>query len=129
MYLSKEEYDALNLGTVPDDYDQLERRAEIELNRVTRSFYLTTDLMTDVKWRREPFKLAMAFQINYMYTSKLTTAQAVADKPVSVSQSVGGTSINKSFAKPITDEASVLSLDAKQALYGTGLLYSGVSYA
>ncbi|WP_029509795.1 hypothetical protein [Leuconostoc lactis] len=129
MYLSKEEYVALNLGTAPDNYDQLERRAEIELNRVTRSFYMTTDLTTDVKWRREPFKLAMAFQINHMYTSRLTTAQAVADKPVSVSQSVGGTTINKSFAKPTTDEASVLSLDAKQALYGTGLLYSGVSYA
>lgn len=129
MYLSKEEYVALNPGTAPDNYDQLERRAEIELNRVTRSFYMTTDLTTDVKWRREPFKLAMAFQINHMYTSRLTTAQAVADKPVSVSQSVGGTTINKSFAKPTTDEASVLSIDAKQALYGTGLLYSGVSYA
>jgi len=46
-----------------------------------------------------------------------------------VSQSVGGTSINKSFAKRTTDDATVLSLDAKQALYGTGLLYSGVSYA
>lgn len=129
MYLSKEEYVALNLGTAPDNYDQLERRAEIELNRVTRSFYMKTDLTTDVKWRREPFKLAMAFQINHMHTSKLTTAQAVSDKPVSVSQSVGGTSINKSFTKPTTDEATVLSLDAKQALYGTGLLYSGVSYA
>lgn len=66
MYLSQEEYVALNLGTIPDNYDQLERRAEIELNRVTRSFYLTTDLTTDVKWRREPFKLAVAFQINHM---------------------------------------------------------------
>ena len=65
MYLSKEEYVALNLGTVPDNYEQLERRAEIELNRITRSFYLTTDLTDDVEWRREPFKLAMAFQINH----------------------------------------------------------------
>lgn len=129
MYLTQEEYVALNLGTAPEDYDVLERRAEIELNRITRSFYVTTDLDSDVKWRREPFKLAMAFQINHMHTSKLTTAQAVADNPVRTSQSVGGTTINKEFAKSSKADATLLSLDAKQTLYGTGLLYSGVSYA
>ena len=46
MYLSKEEYVALNLGTTPDNYDQLERRAEIELNRITRSF--NSDFATSI---------------------------------------------------------------------------------
>lgn len=108
--------------------------AEIHLNIKVRRYYEFHDLETDWEFRKKAYKRAIAFQVLYMDKQGVSTADDVANKPTSVSQSIGGTSVSKSFGSTRSNgvsnvvETSAVSLEALNQLSGTGLLSRGVYY-
>jgi len=108
--------------------------AEIHLNIKVRRYYEFHDLETDWEFRKKAYKQAIAFQILYMDKQGVSTADDVANKPMSVSQSIGGTSVSKSFGSTRSNgvsnvvETSAISLEALNQLSGTGLLSRGIYY-
>ncbi|BCX31319.1 hypothetical protein LTWDN19_18860 [Latilactobacillus curvatus] len=108
--------------------------AENQLNIKVRRYYEFHDLKTDLEFRKNAYKRAIAFQILYMDKQAVSTADDVANKPTSVSQSIGGTSVSKSFGSNSSSsgsnsaETSAISLEALNQLSGTGLLSRGICY-
>lgn len=108
--------------------------AEIQLNIKVRRYYEFHDLESDLEFRKKAYKRAIAFQILYMDKQGVSTADDVANKPTSVSQSIGGTSVSKSFMSNSSSGGSsntgtsAVSLEALNQLSGTGLLSRGIYY-
>lgn len=108
--------------------------AEIHLNIKVRRYYEFHDLGTDLEFRKKAYKSAIAFQIIYMDKQGVSTADDVANKPTSVSQSIGATSVSKSFGSTRSNGVSnvvgtsAISLEALNQLSGTGLLSRGIYY-
>lgn len=108
--------------------------AENQLNIKVRRYYELHDLETDLEFRKNAYKRAIAFQIIYMDKQGVSTADDVANKPTSVSQSIGSTSVSKSFGSNGSSsgsnnaETSAISLEALNQLSGTGLLSRGICY-
>ncbi|QER67582.1 head-tail connector protein [Paucilactobacillus nenjiangensis] len=129
-YLSLSEYKSFGLIDITDDeIKSLLPRASIMLDNITRDFYQKHDLETDkFETRSRRFKLAVAIQIDYMKQTDVTSAESKARRPQSISQTIGRTSVNQSFSSTNMDSSSGLSIDAINALSGTGLLYRGVKY-
>jgi hypothetical protein len=118
-YLTTTEYEKLGLREVSiDDFKGLELRASIALNTLTRNYYVYTNLANDTSTKASQFKLAMALQIDW-----LTRTEEQRDVK-SVSQSVGATSISKTYA----DKTASVPYEVYQALSLTGLLNRGVGY-
>jgi hypothetical protein len=131
-YLSLSEYKSFGLIDITDDeIKSLLPRASIMLDNITRDFYQKHDLETDkFETRKRKFKLSVALQMEYMKRSNVLTAEDKARQPQSVSQTIGRTSINKSYGSGANSNRSTSGLcaDAINALSGTGLLYRGVNY-
>lgn len=108
--------------------------AEIHLNIKVRRYYEFHDLETDLEFRKKAYKRAIAFQVLYMDKQGVSTADDVANKPTSVSQSIGATSVSKSFGSTRSNGVSnvvgtsAISLEALNQLSGTGLLSRGICY-
>lgn len=115
-------------------FNELLPFAEIQLNIKVRRYYEFHDLETDLEFRKKAYKRAIAFQILYMDKQGVSTADDVANKPTSVSQSIGATSVSKSFGYTRSNgvsnvvETSAISLEALNQLSGTGLLSRGIYY-
>ncbi|CAM2782352.1 hypothetical protein LASA110933_00860 [Latilactobacillus sakei] len=115
-------------------FEELLPFAEIQLNIKVRRYYEFHDLESDLEFRKKAYKRAIAFQIIYMDKQGVSTADDVANKPASVSQSIGGTSVSKSFGSNSSSggsnnaETSAVSLEALNQLSGTGLLSRGIYY-
>lgn len=115
-------------------FNELLPFAEIQLNIKVRRYYEFHDLESDLEFRKKAYKRAIAFQILYMDKQGVSTADDVANKPASVSQSIGGTSVSKSFMSNSSSggsnnaETSAISLEALNQLSGTGLLSRGIYY-
>lgn len=128
--------DFTKLGFTLDEtkFNELLPLAEIHLNIKVRRYYEFHDLETDWEFRKKAYKRAIAFQILYMDKQGVSTADDVANKPMSVSQSIGGTSVSKSFGSTGSsgssngNGASAISLEALNQLSGTGLLSRGICY-
>lgn len=126
----------MKMGFELDDtkFNELLPFAEIQLNIKVRRYYEFHDLETDLEFRKKAYKHAIAFQILYMDKQGVSTADDVANKPTSVSQSIGGTSVSKSFGSNSSSggsnnaETSAVSLEALNQLSGTGLLSRGIYY-
>ena len=89
-YLTKEEFDKLGFE-VEGDFDKLLKRAELAIDAYIRDFYSLNSFVDDNTARKKAVKLATAFQIAYLDSSGIMTAE---DKQSIASMSVGRTSIS-----------------------------------
>lgn len=125
-YLTENEFEKLGFDEV-EDFEKLRVRAELAINMFIRNLYDFVDFEKELEYRKKAVKLATAFQIAYLDSSGIMTA----DEKQSVSSvSLGRTSISyKSTSKASTEGSRYnLSLDALNALKGAGYGYRGVCY-
>lgn len=125
-YLTFDEY--TNFGYkafTSDEFDRLVVRASDVADVYSRQFYKFHDLNTDVDFRKNQFKKAIAVQLEYMATiGAVSTAEI--NNPTS--WSLDGISVSNGNNK-LTDDGTSISLisqDALEMLSETGLLYRGV---
>lgn len=125
-YLTENEFEKLGFDEV-EGFEKLRARAELAINMFIRNLYDFVDFEKELEYRKKAVKLATAFQIAYLDSSGIMTA----DEKQSVSSvSLGRTSISyKSTSKASTEGSRYnLSLDALNALKGAGYGYRGVCY-
>lgn len=125
-YLTENEFEKLGFDEV-ENFEKLRARAELAINMFIRNLYDFVDFEKELEYRKKAVKLATAFQITYLDSSGIMTA----DEKQSVSSvSLGRTSISyKNTSKASTDGSRYnLSLDALNALKGAGYGYKGVCY-
>ena len=89
-YLTKEEFDKLGFE-VEGDFDKLLKRAERAIDAYIRDFYSLNNFDNDNKARKKAVKRATAYQVAYLDSSGIMTAE---DKQSIASMSVGRTSIS-----------------------------------
>ncbi len=89
-YLTKEEFDKLGFE-VEGDFDKLLKRAELAIDAYIRDFYSLNSFDNDNKARKKAVKRATAYQVAYLDSSGIMTAE---DKQSIASMSVGRTSIS-----------------------------------
>lgn len=109
-YLTKEEFDNLEFE-VEGDFDKLLKRAELAIDAYIRDFYSLNSFDNDNTARKKAVKRATAFQIAYLDTSGVLTAE---DKQSIASMSVGRTSI--SYRSGSQNGSSSLSLGERYNL-------------
>ncbi len=125
-YLTENEFEKLGFDEV-ENFEKLRARAELAINMFIRNLYDFVDFEKELEYRKKAVKLATAFQITYLDSSGIMTA----DEKQSVSSvSLGRTSISyKNTSKASTEGSRYnLSLDALNALKGAGYGYKGVCY-
>lgn len=125
-YLTFDEYTNFGYKAVAsDEFDCLVVRASDVVDVYSRQFYKFHDLNTDVDFRKNQFKKAIAVQLEYMATiGAVSTAEI--NNPTS--WSLDGISVSNGNNK-FTDDGTSISLisqDALEMLSETGLLYRGV---
>lgn len=127
-YLTHEEYRELGFESTCE-FDELLKRAELAIDLFIRHFYEFHDFDKDHKIRKKAVKLAVAYQIQYLDSTGILTAE---DKQTISSTTLGRTSVsygsNNGSRASETASGYNLSLDAFNALKLAGFLYSGVDY-
>lgn len=124
-YLTSNEYERLGFDEI-DNFEQLEERASSVIDLYTDYFYSNVEFESDNPIRKNAVKQAIAYQINYMDTSGITTAE---DKASLNSLSIGRTTINYSnnTANAIKDNFN-LSQDTINLLNSVGFGYKKAVY-
>ena len=118
-YLTKDEF-VKDLGFDDvTDFETLAKRAEIAINLYTQGIYQRyIDFEKEVDYRKSAVKLAMAFQIAYLDSSGIMTAD---DKQTMASVSIGRTSISYGNSQSgLAGQRFNLSLDAENVLRQAG---------
>lgn len=111
-YLTYTEYNSIYGGIEivdADRFQQLERRAALLLDALTRDFYRLNVLKEDFEFRRTKFKQAMALQIEFMFRLGIMNND----------QFDSATEDSNNLLRNIAAEVPIL-------LRGTGLLSSAV---
>lgn len=110
-----------------NDFEKLLKRAEVSIDLFLNGFYDFVDFDKEIEHRKQAVKLAVAFQVVYLDTSGILTAD---DKQSVASVSLGRTSVSyKDTTKTSLESARYnLSLDALNALKGAGFGFRGVGY-
>lgn len=126
-YLTQEEF--CELGFESENFDENLKRAELAINLFIRHFYDFHDFEKDHKTRKKAVKLATAYQIAYLDSTGILTAE---DKQSIASVKLGRTEVSYG-AQERTGASEIasgynLSIDAFNALKSVGFLYRGVSY-
>ena len=125
-YLTKQEYKDLGFGETTD-FDSLLKRAEMAVDLYTRDFYSYNDFEP----RRRAVKRAVAFQVAYLDSTGIMTAE---DKQAVASMSVGRTSVSyqngsQSSSQGLSLAARYnLSRDAENWLKSAGFGFVRVEY-
>ena len=104
------------------------KRAKIAIDLYTNGFYQKgIDFEKEIAYRKDAVKLAMAFQIAYLDSSGIMSAD---DKQLTSSVSIGRTSISYSTSQSTSaGQRFNLSMDAENALKQAGFsLVVGVAY-
>lgn len=124
-YLTSNEYERLGFDEI-DNFEQLEERASSIIDLYTDYFYSNVEFESDIPIRKNAVKQAIAYQINYMDTSGITTAE---DKASLNSLSIGRTTINYSnnTTNAIKDSFN-LSQDTINLLNSVGFGYKKAIY-
>lgn len=124
-YLTSNEYERLGFDEI-DNFEQLEERASSVIDLYTDYFYSNVEFESDNPIRKNAVKQAIAYQINYMDSSGITTAE---DKASLNSLSIGRTTINYSnnTTNAIKDSFN-LSQDAINLLNSVGFGYKKAVY-
>lgn len=124
-YLTSNEYERLGFDEI-DNFEQLEERASSIIDLYTDYFYSSVEFESDNPIRKNAVKQAVAYQINYMDSSGITTAE---DKASLNSLSIGRTTINYSnnTTNAIKDNFN-LSQDTLNLLNSVGFGYKKAVY-
>lgn len=123
-YLTFPEYQKFGYQEITeDDFKRLVVRASDVIDIRTRNFYRFHDLESDVEFRKNQFKKAIALQIERMaILGAVSTAEI--DSPTN--WSLDGVSVtNGSSGASGDNTTSIVSDDALELLSMTGLLYRG----
>ncbi|HFI0723668.1 TPA: hypothetical protein ACGOYO_001188 [Streptococcus suis] len=125
-YLTEAEFDKLGFDDV-DDFDKLEQRASLSIDLFIQNFYSTVDFESDFEPRKQAVKKAVAFQIAYLDSSGVMTAE---DKTSLASMTVGRTSVSYQNGSKSNDLGRQynLSLDSLNWLKSAGFGSARVSY-
>ena len=126
-YLTQKEFDELDFDEVTD-FEKLAKRAKIAIDLYTNGIYQKgIDFEKEIAYRKNAVKLAMAFQIAYLDSSGIMSAD---DKQLANSVSIGRTSISYSTSQSTSaGQQFNLSMDAENALKQAGFsLVVGVVY-
>lgn len=124
-YLTSNEYEQLGFDEI-DNFEQLEERARSVIDLYTDYFYSNIEFESDIPIRKNAVKQAIAYQINYMDSSGITTAE---DKASLNSLSIGRTTINYSNTQTNAIKDSLnLSQDALNLLNSVGFGYKKAVY-
>ena len=126
-YLTQDEFTKLGFDEVAN-FEKLASRAKIAIDLYTNGFYQKgIDFEKEIKYRKDAVKLAMAFQIAYLDSSGIMSAD---DKQLANSVSIGRTSISYSTSQSTSaGQQFNLSMDAENALRQAGFsLVVGVVY-
>lgn len=126
-YLTQREFDELGFDEVTY-FEKLAKRAKIAIDLYTNGIYQKgIDFEKEIAYRKNAVKLAMAFQIAYLDSSGIMSAD---DKQLANSVSIGRTSISYSTSQSTSaGQQFNLSMDAENVLRQAGFgLVVGVVY-
>lgn len=125
-YLTKEEFLKLGFDEV-ESFEKLEARAAMAVDLYIKNFYDFTDFATDFEPRRQAVKKAVAYQIAYLDSSGIMTAE---DKSSLASMTVGRTHVSYQNGSKLSHDGERfnLSLDALNWLILAGFGYKAVGY-
>ena len=126
-YLTQDEFTKLGFDEV-ENFEKLAKRAKIAIDLYTNGFYQKgIDFEKEIAYRKNAVKLAMAFQIAYLDSSGIMSAD---DKQLASSVSIGRTSISYGTSQSTSaGQQFNLSMDAENALKQAGFsLVVGVAY-
>lgn len=125
-YLTETEFLKLGFEDV-ENFETLAARAKLTVDLYIKNFYDFTDFDTDFEPRRQAVKKAVAYQIAYLDSSGIMTAE---DKSSLASVTVGRTHVSyQSGSKSSHDGKRYnLSLDALNWLMLAGFGFKAVGY-
>lgn len=125
-YLTETEFLKLGFEDV-EDFEKLSVRASMIIDLYIKNFYDFTDFETDFKPRRQAVKKAVAYQIAYLDSSGVMTAE---DKSSLSSMTVGRTHVSYQNGSKSSNGGQKynLSLDALNWLTLAGFGYKAVGY-
>ena len=125
-YLTKEEFLKLGFDDV-ENFDELEARAAMAVDLYIKNFYDFTDFATDFEPRKQAVKKAVAYQIAYLESSGIMTAE---DKTSLASMTVGRTHVSYQNGSKSSHDGKRfnLSLDALNWLMLAGFGFKAVGY-
>lgn len=125
-YLTKEEFLKLGFDDV-ENFDKLEARAAMAVDLYIKNFYDFTDFATDFEPSKQAVKKAVAYQIAYLESSGIMTAE---DKTSLASMTVGRTHVSYQNGSKSSHDGKRfnLSLDALNWLMLAGFGFKAVGY-
>lgn len=125
-YLTETEFLKLGFEDV-EDFETLSARAKLIVDLYIKNFYDFTDFDTDFEPRRQAVKKAVAYQIAYLDSSGIMTAE---DKSSLASMTVGRTHVSYQNGTKSSNGGQKynLSLDALNWLTLAGFGYKAVGY-
>lgn len=125
-YLTKEEFLKLGFEDV-ENFEKLEARASMAVDLYIKNFYDFTDFATDFEPRKQAVKKAVAYQIAYLESSGIMTAE---DKSSLASMTVGRTHVSYQNGSKSSHDGKRfnLSLDALNWLILAGFGFKAVGY-
>lgn len=125
-YLTKDEFLKLGFDEV-ESFEKLEARAAMAVDLYIKNFYGFTDFATDFEPRKQAVKKAVAYQIAYLESSGIMTAE---DKTSLASMTVGRTHVSYQNGSKSSHDGKRynLSLDALNWLMLAGFGYKAVGY-
>lgn len=125
-YLTKEEFLKLGFDEV-ESFEKLEARAAMAVDLYIKNFYDFTDFATDFEPRKQAVKKAVAYQIAYLDSSGIMTAE---DKSSLASMTVGRTHVSYQNSSKLSHDGKRfnLSLDALNWLILAGFGFKAVGY-
>lgn len=125
-YLTKDEYLKLGFEDV-ENFEKLEAHAAMAVDLYIKNFYDFTDFATDFEPRKQAVKKAVAYQIAYLESSGIMTAE---DKTSLASMTVGRTHVSYQNSSKSSHDGKRfnLSLDALNWLMLAGFGFKAVGY-
>lgn len=125
-YLTKEEFLKLGFDEV-EGFEKLEAHAAMAVDLYIKNFYDFTDFATDFEPRKQAVKKAVAYQIAYLESSGIMTAE---DKTSLASMTVGRTHVSYQNSSKSSHDGKRfnLSLDALNWLMLAGFGFKAVGY-
>lgn len=125
-YLTEEEFLKLGFNEV-EEFEKLEARAAMAVDLYIKNFYDFTDFATDFEPRKQAVKKAVAYQIAYLESSGIMTAE---DKTSLASMTVGRTHVSYQNGSKSSHDGKRfnLSLDALNWLMLAGFGFKAVGY-
>ena len=125
-YLTETEFLKLGFEDV-EDFEKLSARASLAVDLYIKNFYDFTDFESDFEPRKKAVKKAVAYQIAYLDSSGIMTAE---DKSSLASMTVGRTSVSYQNGSKSSNSGQKynLSLDALNWLTLAGFGCKAVGY-